>query len=182
LPKDPSVRPTLRLIDCEGSVAGAGVVRLDEAAERAREIQCLKAEARDFEARNGKNLYSDFILKHGRRPDPDHAATLGELINIQVKASDGSLQPKLTRADRAARKKRRDEQELQRRPSRDARQVWCSLRDLGEIQTSPADLACILLDRPDSKGIRERLQHALEYLERVAEGMRHELERHRPPA
>lgn len=150
-------------------------MRLDEAAERARDVQVLKAEARDFEARNGKNLYSDFILKHGLRPDPEHAATLGRLINIQVKASDGSLQPKLTKTDRAARKHSRNEQEARRRPIRDANQLWCALRDISEIQTDPDDLSSLLSTRQDSAQIRSRVKRALECLARFADGLvRHE--------
>lgn len=81
------------------------VVHLNEAAKRAADARYFRAEARDFAARNGRNLYSDYILQHGRRPDPEHAATLGRLVNIQVRASDGSLQPKLTKEQRAARKR-----------------------------------------------------------------------------
>lgn len=175
MPKDSGIRPALKLIDCEGSDAGAGVVRLDQFVERARDAKTLKAEARDFEARNGKNPYSDFILRHGRRPDPEHAATLGQLINIQVKASDGSLQPKLTKEDRAARRQLRNEQAAQRQSQRDANQLWCALRDLSEIRADPDQLLRILDGRPDIDRIRDRLKLALEYLDRFERGLaRHE--------
>jgi hypothetical protein len=55
-----------------------------------------------IEALNGKNIYTDFIKKHGRRPDRDQAAAIGRLMGGRVRASDGSLQPILTEGERAA--------------------------------------------------------------------------------
>jgi hypothetical protein len=143
-------------------------VRLDEAAERARDVQALKAEARDFEARNGKNLYSDFILKYDRRPEPDHAATLGRLINIQVKASDGSLQPKLTKAERASRKMFRAEQKAKAHRASQVFALVGAIRDLSEISEDPANILSGLSPSFDRPIIGEKLDAAVEFLERFA--------------
>lgn len=62
----------------------------------------LRIEAVSFAAKYGQNAYSDYILKHGQRPDPKKAATIGRLIGMQVKASDGTMQPRRTKAERLA--------------------------------------------------------------------------------
>jgi hypothetical protein len=60
----------------------------------------LRAEAVALEAWYGPNAYSQYLAKHGRRPDPADAATIGRIIGAQVKASDGTMQPRLTKAQR----------------------------------------------------------------------------------
>lgn len=60
----------------------------------------LRAEAIDIEAWYGPNAYSRYLLKHGRRPDLADAVIIGRIIGAQVKASDGSMQPRRTKLKR----------------------------------------------------------------------------------
>ena len=72
----------------------------------------LKLEADRIAALNGSNPYSDFLRKHGHRPDRGQAAAIGRLMGARVRASDGSMQPILTAGEREAirsvRKERRE--------------------------------------------------------------------------
>lgn len=57
----------------------------------------MRLEAQHWEHRHGRDAYSAFLLKHGRRPDPKQAEVLGKIVGRRVKASDGFRYPKLTR-------------------------------------------------------------------------------------
>jgi len=57
----------------------------------------VRLEAQHWEHRHGRDAYSTFLLKHGRRPDPAQAEVLGKIVGRRVKASDGLRYPKLTR-------------------------------------------------------------------------------------
>ena len=78
------------------------VVAFADAAEKVRASRALRAEILQLQESLGPNLYSDFVLKNGYRPDPAQAATIGRVIGHRVKAADGSLQPAPTRAEKAA--------------------------------------------------------------------------------
>lgn len=67
--------------------------------ELARELR-LEAEA--IEASNGPNPYSDYLRKHGQRPPREEASAIGRLLGGRVRARDGSMQPQLTKAEKAA--------------------------------------------------------------------------------
>jgi hypothetical protein len=67
------------------------------------------ADAYWIEAQFGRNIYSDFLRRHGRRPDPPEAKTIGQLIGCRVKASDGRFYPPLTKAQREENARRRAE-------------------------------------------------------------------------
>ncbi len=69
----------------------------------------IRLTAAAFAAQHGKNPYSDFILEHGRLPDRSEAVVIGRILGVQVRASDGSLQPSRTKSDMRARKKVRTE-------------------------------------------------------------------------
>jgi hypothetical protein len=60
----------------------------------------LLCEAARVEAACGSNAYSAFLRKHGCRPDQMQAATIGKLLGGRVRASDGTMQPPLSKADR----------------------------------------------------------------------------------
>ena len=68
-------------------VQSNGTLSFNTAHELRIEIECI-------EAVHGPNIYSDYLRKHGGRPDPATAATIGALLGGRVKASDGSMQPK----------------------------------------------------------------------------------------
>ncbi len=62
--------------------------------DQARE---LRVEIETLEAQYGPNAYSDYLRKHGRRPEPVTAATIGKVLGGRVKADDGSMQPQPAR-------------------------------------------------------------------------------------
>jgi hypothetical protein len=74
-------------------------------------IRELRIEAGTLETCYGPNAYSAFLREHHRRPDPEQAAAVAHSLGIRVKASDGSTQPPLTSADRAALKDRKSQRE-----------------------------------------------------------------------
>jgi hypothetical protein len=92
-----SAENRLRVID-----GGASVVNIGEAALSTREGRLLMAEADALEAWIGPNAYSYYLRKRGERPGREEAAAIGRLLGGRVEAADGSLQPPLTAADRAA--------------------------------------------------------------------------------
>lgn len=75
------------------------VVQSDQLTSRRQ----LSAEASALIEAYGPNAYSDYLLKHGCRPDRKVAATIGRLIGVRVKAVDGTMQPPRTKADKLAR-------------------------------------------------------------------------------
>jgi hypothetical protein len=83
-------------------VVGTGVVALAEATAQTRAQRELRAKMAAIAAANGANAYTDFILKHGRRPDPVDAAVIGRLLGKRVRASDGTMQPQPSKAERDA--------------------------------------------------------------------------------
>ena len=54
----------------------------------------LRVEIQIIEAVHGPNAYSEYLRKHGRRPDAVTAATIGRVLGGRVKAADGSMQPR----------------------------------------------------------------------------------------
>jgi hypothetical protein len=162
----PKKRPQLRLIE-------SGVVECGDAVAHLDEVNLLRAEARDFEARNGKNPYSDFILKYGRRPDPKHAAVLGRLINKRIKASDGTLQPRLTLSDRERRKSQRVRQKIDIALSEQITLLTTAICNLSEITASSSELINRLGPVFDKPIIREKLEAAIDSLQRFADEWRH---------
>ena len=53
-----------------------------------------------LESLHGSNHYTRFIRNHGHLPDPEQASTLGMLMGQRVKADDGKLYPKRSKAER----------------------------------------------------------------------------------
>jgi len=93
----------LNVIDggANGSIgATSTVTQFDEAAARAKDLRLLRTQAATLEAWYGPNAYSTFLCKHGCRPEPEQAATIGRLLGGRVRANDGTMQPPLTKADR----------------------------------------------------------------------------------
>lgn len=64
-------------------------------------IRELRTEAEALEATFGENAYSNYLLRHGLRPDAKTAAAIGRLLGAQVEAADGTMQPPLSASDRA---------------------------------------------------------------------------------
>lgn len=137
--------PDLRLVETSDTI-----VPFDVALARAKEEGSLKASAAAFAAVNGPNAYSDFVLKHGRRPDPAHAAVLGRVIGKRVRASDGSLQPRATKGSRQACRNDRACREAYRQDLNAAERVKRAIRVLAENKASIADLLKIMGESPSS--------------------------------
>src|SRR2546422_834854 len=79
---------------CSVDTDNSTVLNFEQNAARIRLARELQAEAVVLTASHGANPYSDFILRHGCRPDRGQAITIGRLMGIQVRASDGTLQPR----------------------------------------------------------------------------------------
>jgi hypothetical protein len=152
-------KTSLRLIDCTPLVPNHSGVENDD----------LIAAADDVEALAGPNPYSSFLRKHGCRPSRNQAMAIGRLMGARVKASDGSMQPVLTKGERAAIcsiKKRRKE--------------WAQRFD--NIQRAVDATAALAKNRDDPSTVfaygratflggefLERLDSALSWLNRFAE-------------
>ena len=159
--RQPTYHPQLRLI------VGAAVT-CDDAVAHLDAVSALKADARDFAARNGPNAYSDFVLKHGRRPDAGHAATLGRLINKQVRASDGSLQPRLSVEQRKERKTLRAKQKNRDALAHQMLMLTSAICNLADLTATPDQLIAGLSPTFDKPVIAEKMQQAIESLQRFA--------------
>lgn len=163
----PTHRPSLRLIDNRGVEANsAAEIAHPKSVLQLDDVQAIKMEARAFEARHGKNPYSDFILSRGRRPDQNEAAGMGRMMNLRLRAADGSLQPKLTKAEKAAwRRFYRQKTETRQRHS-ELRRLRDAVRDLAAASISPVELS------REIDAIREHAIIALDYLSRFVEELR----------
>lgn len=53
----------------------------------------LRVAAEGIEATYGPNAYSDYLRKHGARPDPVTADGIGRAFGGRVRADDGKLYP-----------------------------------------------------------------------------------------
>ena len=73
-----------------------------------KEARQLLAVAEELESRYGLNAYSTYLRQHRRRPPKDEAAAIGRLLGGRVRASDGSMQPRPSAAERKARKARQE--------------------------------------------------------------------------
>lgn len=157
---------------------GGTVLDFEQNVARIRLVRELQAEAVALTASHGINPYSDFLSRYCCRPDRDQAATIGRLMGIQVRASDGTLQPRLTRAERtAASAKRRTltEDEYVDQILR----LRCALANLAQNQGDPA--VVIRYIDPlfgDASVIREHLAHAVQWINRFAEEWGREQETH----
>lgn len=73
-----------------GRAVNTTVVSLTDFAARRSQFN---AEAAAFDVWHGPNLYSDFLRKHARRPDPAEATTIGILMGTRVRAANGRKYP-----------------------------------------------------------------------------------------
>jgi hypothetical protein len=124
----------------------------------------LSAEAIALEEREGKNLYSEYLIKHGHRPPPKAAATIGQLMGRRVKASDGKKYPRLTNADRDAKR-------AKRAYSRKQEQVWRLRNALLLLAANQEDFESPIqaIWPSDEAVISANLEKAVTWLTRFAE-------------
>jgi hypothetical protein len=155
------------------------VLNFEQNATRIRFARDLRTEAATLTASHGINPYSDFILRYGCRPDRDQADTIGRLMGIQVRASDGTLQPRLTKTTKnTARGARRREQTQDEYVDQILR-LRSALANLAQNEGDPA--VVIRYIDPlfgDASVIREHLAHAVHWINRFAEEWGLEQETH----
>jgi hypothetical protein len=151
-----------------GSLAFVGtILPFNDDADRQRTIRELKAEAAALIEIDGHNIYSHFILSHGRRPDRDQAAVIGQILGKQVRASDGTLQPRRTKAEK-------EELRLAKRVQEQKYLIWdhigrlrAALENLASNEADPRLVADKIAncDRPK---IDATLRKSLDWLSRFA--------------
>lgn len=149
------------------------IVEFDEAADRARAVRAVRSEAAAFAAAHGSNAYSDFLLKHGHRPDPEQASIIGRLMGTRVIASDGKLHPQMTKGQRDALAAQRRVWRDRRRKVEELARLSAALSFVTANQHDPASLLSELCD-PYETEIVANLENAIEWLRRFAtEWQRH---------
>lgn len=132
-------------------------------------VRELKTEAASIEASHGVNPYSTYLRTHRKRPDPDQAAAIGRLLAGQVKASDGTMQPSLSAADRKALKEVRARRKAASRRYEQLISLQNAIAMLADIDDDPATLvgagSCVL----DGPAVVAKINSALSYLKQFAE-------------
>jgi hypothetical protein len=144
------------------------VLALGDAAEQTKVRRLLTSEALALEAQYGKNAYSDYLLKHHKRPDRNEAATIGRLLGGQVPADDGTLQPPLTKADRLALRALKARRKAASRRYDQILRLRSAIAALSQNQDDPSDVIAggsVLLQCPE---IGSQLDLALCWLSRFA--------------
>jgi len=135
----------------------------------------LSLEADQIEALNGVNPYSTFLRKHGHRPDRTQASTIGRLMGARVRASDGTMQPKLSAGERAAIKSIKKRRKEWGQQVEHIRRTMAAIAALSENQHDPSTVIDYAADVFLDSAIHEQLEIALNWLNRFAEeSRRHE--------
>jgi hypothetical protein len=129
----------------------------------------LRIEVETLVSLYGPSAYSQYLQKHGSRPDPETAAAIGRLIGGRVRADDGSMQPPLSAADRRLLKEIRARRKAAARRYEQLIQLQNAIAALAEINDDPATLigdgSCVL----NAPAVVAQLDPALSYLKRFAE-------------
>jgi hypothetical protein len=157
---------TLRIVADEP--ASDYVVYLGDTSAVTRARALLSSEALAFEAQYGKNPYSDYLLKHHRRPSPEEAAAIGRLIGGRVEAADGTVQPPLSKADKRVLGEIKTRRKAASRRYNQILRLRSAIALLAQNEDDPADLiACgsILFDCPE---IANHMELARGWLNRFA--------------
>jgi hypothetical protein len=132
-------------------------------------IRELRVEADTLEAQDGPNAYSNYLRKHGRRPTRQEAAGMGRLFGGRVLADDGTLQPPLDAADRAARNRIREEQKAYARRYEQIADLKFAIATLARFESNSKSgfIDCVLpLDDP---ALFSQVEDAVKWLNRFAE-------------
>ena len=142
------------------------VLGFGEAAARLHAAAELRAEAFAIEGYHGKNAYSDFLLKHGARPNADQAATMGRWMGARVMASDGTMQPPRTASERAAEREDRRRRHGEAQLELEIRRLASAISGLAENTKSPDELLEHFCSDIDEPKIRAQLRRAVQWLNR----------------
>jgi hypothetical protein len=144
-------------------------VSMDVVREGERDSRILLANADAIQASYGKNPYTDFVRKHGKRPSREQAACIGRLLGGRVRADDGSMQPPLTKADRAALRAIKAHQAAWSHQSNHLYRIENAVAELCTNVDDPAIVAGYAKAWLKKESNRERLAVALSWLIRFAE-------------
>jgi hypothetical protein len=132
-------------------------------------VRDLRVEIETIEAWYGPNAYSNYLRKHGRRPNPAEAAGMGRLLGGQVEADDGSMQPPLSAADRSTLKGIKTRRKAYARRYDHIMRLKTAIAALAENEDDPADVigdgSCVL----GESEIDAQLDIAVCWLNRFAE-------------
>jgi hypothetical protein len=162
-------RVHLRLVSSEEDKQDRAEVLLKPPPPNSKSIGELMMEAEAIEIWHGLNAYSDFIRKHGRRPDRKQAATIGRLLGGRVAADDGSMQPPLSKADRDVIRDIKARRKAASRRYDHILRLRNAIAALSENEDDPAEVighgSCLL----DGPAISAQLDIALCWLNRFAQ-------------
>ena len=161
----------LRLVATQAS--DSNVVSFDEAEDIHAQQRALRAEAQAIEAWRGKNPYTDFLRKFGRRPSCEEASTIGFLMDARVKASDGSMQPLPSKAQKTQASVERKRQINERNKSAQAFRLKKAILALAANHRYDSVLTIDSIGREfwEDK-MKNQLDHALLCLNRIIEEFR----------
>ena len=107
----------------------------------------ILADAAWIESRQGANAYTEYLRRHGRRPDPATARTIGALIEARVKADDGRLYPPLTAAEKATNREKREQRKSENHLVNTAYHIGYAIQLLAENDTDPEAIMGALAGR-----------------------------------
>lgn len=160
----------LRIIDGrEECKRSAVVVTVGDTAEATKARAVLTTEALALEADRGKNVYSDYLLQHRRRPPPDEAAAIGRMLGGRVEACDGSMQPALSPADKRHLRDVRSRRAASQKRYDQILTVRSAISALAHNLDDPSELIGCGSFVLDGAEIARELDSALSWLGRFAE-------------
>lgn len=157
------------VFDASAVADDANVLGFEKALRRSGRRRGFQAEVAVIEAWYGPNAYSDFLLKHGCRPDPDQATAIGRLIGAMVKASDGRMYPSQYPAERKALRLARREASVGAKTAAEILRLRKAIAGLAANTRDPAEVIKDLSVDLDEPEIRAQLQDAIRWLTRFAE-------------
>jgi hypothetical protein len=129
----------------------------------------LVLEADKIEARIGPNPYSTFLRKHGHRPERNQAAAIGRLMGGRVRASDGSMQPILTRAERDAIKAIKSRRQEWSQKIDGVYRTVAAIDAIAKNELDPATIAVCGKHEFSNAESREKLAVAITWLTRLSQ-------------
>jgi hypothetical protein len=129
----------------------------------------LALEADRIEARIGTNPYSSFLRKHGHRPERNQAATIGRIMGGRVRASDGSMQPILTRGERDAIKAIKSRRREWSQKIDSVYRTVAAIDSIAKNELDPATIAVCGKNEFSNAETREKLAMAIRWLTRLSQ-------------
>ena len=129
----------------------------------------LRTEIEAIEAWYGPNAYCSYLRKHGQRPKPEEAASIGRLLGGRVQADDGTMQPPLDETDKNILRGIKSRRQAYARRYDHIMRLKTALAALAENVDDPSDVigegSCVFAESE----IDAQLDKALCWLNRFAE-------------